>query len=112
MKGRHERRLCQETSRRLPRSLLAQKSSKSEKPVYPNPDLKNLHIQKLSKGLKTGKMSERLNRSTFYRTHKKYISKINRSTFKSMEDENHMMKNLQKQNKLVRKTKDKNNKLI
>ncbi|WZZ27103.1 hypothetical protein YC2023_010504 [Brassica napus] len=58
-------------------SKSSQKSSRSEKPAYPNQDLKNMHIQKRSNGLKTEKM---------------------------MEDENHVMKNLQKQDKLVRKT--------
>ena len=40
--------------------LLAQKSSRSEKPEYPNPDLKNLHLKKRSNGLQTKKMSGRL----------------------------------------------------
>ena len=39
-------------------SLLAQKSSRSEKPAYPNPDLKNLHIQKRSNDLKPKKWVE------------------------------------------------------
>ena len=36
-------------------SFLAQQSSRSEKPAYPNLDLKNLHIQKRLKDFKTEK---------------------------------------------------------
>ena len=43
----------------------SQKSFRSEKPAYPNPDLKNLHLQKRSNDLKTEKMSGILDRSTF-----------------------------------------------
>ena len=50
---------------RIPGSRLAQKSSRSEKPAYPNPDPKNLHLQKHSNGLKTEKISGILDRSTF-----------------------------------------------
>ncbi|WZZ60063.1 hypothetical protein YC2023_060170 [Brassica napus] len=38
----------------------SQKSSRSEKPAYPNPDLKNMHIQKRSNGLKTEKNERQL----------------------------------------------------
>ena len=65
MKVRPERRLRHKTSWKSSGSLLAQKSSRSEKSAYPNPDLKYLHIQKRLNGLKTEKMSERLDRSTF-----------------------------------------------
>ena len=60
MKGRHWRRLRQKTSWKSSGSLIVHKSSRSEKPAYPNPDLKNLHIQKRSNDLKTEKMNRRL----------------------------------------------------